>query len=152
VTTVIHELDSGRRGHVIRIDIPEDLPPIDVDIALVNRVLTNLLENAIRHSPRGTPITIRATLIDQDRIEVSVSDLGIGVSPQRRNEIFEVFARRNDDAGAGLGLTIAKTFIEAHGQRIWVDDAPEGGARFCFTLPLAAPLPEESKLVAHPHH
>jgi two-component system sensor histidine kinase KdpD len=139
VTTVIHELDSGRRGHVIRIDIPEDLPPIDVDIALVNRVLTNLLENAIRHSPRGTPITIRATLIDQDRIEVSVSDLGIGVSPQRRNEIFEVFARRNDDAGAGLGLTIAKTFIEAHGQRIWVDDPRRWGQVLLHPAPCCTP-------------
>jgi two-component system sensor histidine kinase KdpD len=81
-----------------------------------------------------------------------VADLGPGVSPNRRGEIFELFARRDDDAGAGLGLTIAKTFIEAHGQRIWVDDGPEGGARFCFTLPVAASLPEEPELVAHPHH
>jgi two-component system sensor histidine kinase KdpD len=152
VTTVVNDLISGPRGHVIRVEIPEDLPPTDVDIALVSRVITNLLENAIRHSPKGTTITIRARLIDQDRIEVSVADLGPGVSPNRRGEIFELFARRDDDAGAGLGLTIAKTFIEAHGQRIWVDDGPEGGARFCFTLPVAASLPEEPELVAHPHH
>jgi two-component system sensor histidine kinase KdpD len=152
VTTVVNDLSTGPRGRVIRVQIPKDLPPIDADIALVSRVLTNLLENAIRHSPRGAPITVCAALVDQYRIEVSVTDLGPGVSPHRRSEIFELFARRDDDAGAGLGLTIAKTFIEAHGQRIWVDDGPEGGARFCFTLPVAAPLPEESKLVAHPHH
>jgi len=152
VTTVVNDLTSGRRGHVICVEIPDDLPPIDADLVLINRVLTNLLENAIRHSPKGTPITIHATLTDQDGIEVSVTDHGPGVSPHRRNEIFELFARRNDDAGAGLGLTIAKTFIEAHGQHIWVDDAPEGGAKFCFTLPIAAPLPEEPNLAAYPHH
>ena len=152
VTTVVDDLASGPRGHVIRVEISEDLPPTDVDIALVSRVITNLLENAIRHSPKGTPITVRARLIDQDRIEVSVTDLGPGVSPNRRGEIFELFARRDGDAGAGLGLTIAKTFIEAHGQRIWVDDGPEGGARFCFTLPVAASLPDEPELVAHPYH
>jgi hypothetical protein len=67
-----------------------------------------------------------------------------------------VFACRDDDAGAGLGLAIAKTFVEAHGQRIWVEDAPSGGARFCFTLPVAAPLKEpitqESQLAASSHH
>jgi two-component system sensor histidine kinase KdpD len=152
VTTVVNDLTSGRRGHVICVEIPDDLPPIDADLVLINRVLTNLLENAIRHSPKGTPITIHATLTDQDGIEVSVTDHGPGVSPHRRNEIFELFARRNDDAGAGLGLNIAKTFIEAHGQHIWVDDAPEGGAKFCFTLPIAAPLPEEPNLAAYPHH
>jgi two-component system, OmpR family, sensor histidine kinase KdpD len=115
-------------------------------------VLTNLLENAIRHSPKATPITIYATLTDQDHIEVSVTDHGPGVSPHRCNDIFELFARRDDDGGAGLGLTIAKTFIEAHGQHIWVDDGPEGGAKFSFTLPIAAPLAEEPKLASHSDH
>jgi two-component system sensor histidine kinase KdpD len=72
-----------------------------------------------------------------------VADHGPGVRPERRDEIFELFARRAGDAGAGLGLTIAKTFVEAHGQRIWIEDAPGGGARFCFTLPVAASIPDE---------
>ena len=63
-----------------------------------------------------------------------------------------MFARRHNDAGAGLGLTIAKTFIEAHGQRIWVDEAPSGGAMFCFTLSVTEPIPEEPKLAPYPHH
>jgi two-component system sensor histidine kinase KdpD len=74
------------------------------------------------------------------------------VSRDRREEIFGLLARRDDDAGAGLGLTIAKTFVEAHGRRIWVDDAPEGGARFCFTLPVAAPIPEELSVGANTHN
>jgi signal transduction histidine kinase len=68
---------------------------------------------------------------------VSVADHGPGISPEQRDEVFGLLARRVDDAGAGLGLSIAKTFVEAHGQRIWVDDTPGGGARFRFTLPAA---------------
>jgi signal transduction histidine kinase len=88
---------------------------------------------------------------------VSVTDSGPGVSPDRRAEIFELFPRREGDAGAGLGLTIAKTFVEAHGQRIWVEDAPLGGARFCFTLPVAAqayeaPVAEEDIVAADSRH
>jgi two-component system sensor histidine kinase KdpD len=77
---------------------------------------------------------------------VCVADHGPGVRPERRNEIFELFARRPGDGGAGLGLTIAKTFVEAHGQRIWVENAPDGGARFCFTLPAAASIPDEPRV------
>lgn len=150
VTSVVDDL--APRGHVIQTEVPEDLPPIDADVVLISRVLTNLLENALRHSPKDQPITVRAALSGQDRIEVSVTDRGPGVSPDRRNEMFELFARRPDDAGAGLGLSIAKTFVEAHGQKIWLDGSPGGGATFCFTLAVATPIPEEPKLVADPHH
>jgi two-component system sensor histidine kinase KdpD len=150
VTGVLDEL--APRGHVICAEIADNLPPIDVDIMLIDRVLTNLLENALRYSPRGAPITIRAIQSTPDRIEVSVTDHGPGVSAERRDEVFELFARRHNDAGAGLGLTIAKTFIEAHGQRIWVDEAPSGGAMFCFTLSVTEPIPEEPKLAPYPHH
>jgi two-component system sensor histidine kinase KdpD len=144
--------DFAPRGYVIRTEIEDDLPPVDADLVLISRVLANLLENAIRHGPKTEPITVCATLTEEHLIEVTVTDKGPGVSPQRRHEIFELFARRSNDAGAGLGLMIAKTFIEAHDQRIWVDDAPGGGARFCFTLPLATTLPEEPTRAAHSHH
>jgi signal transduction histidine kinase len=72
--------------------------------------------------------------------------------PARREEIFELFPRRQHDAGAGLGLTIARTFVDAHDQRIWVEDAPGCGARFCFTVPVAAAIPEEGQLAASTHH
>jgi len=150
VTAVVDEL--APRGYVLCMEIPDDLPPIDVDVVLISRVLVNLLENAIRHSPKSAPITVRAAFTKQHLIEVTVTDKGPGVSRQRRHEIFELFARRSDDAGAGLGLTIAKTFIEAHGQRIWVDDAPGGGAKFFFTLPVAANLSEEPRLAANSHY
>jgi two-component system sensor histidine kinase KdpD len=168
VSAVVTDVTPGLRGHAIEVDLDADLPPIDVDLVLISRVLTNLLENAIRYGPRGSPITVRAertpapglaaapvpanTPAAAATIEVSVTDQGPGVRPEWRNDVFEVFARRADDVGAGLGLSIAKTFIEAHGQRIWVEDAPGGGARFCFTLPVAAPIPEEPRIAADSRH
>lgn len=152
VAGVVGDLTPDRYGYTIDVDVPADLPPIDADLVLVSRVLANVLENAQRYSPKEAPITIRARLDGPDRIEVSVTDHGPGVSPGRRSEIFELFTRRDADAGAGLGLTIAKAFIEAHGQRIWVDRAPHGGAVFRFTLPVAAPIPEEPQLAARAHH
>jgi two-component system sensor histidine kinase KdpD len=136
----------------VQVTLPDDLPPIDVDLVLMSRVLTNLVDNAVRHSPSGAPVLIRAAAVTPEEIELSVTDDGPGVDVGRRDEIFGLFARRDDDAGAGLGLTIAKTFVEAHGQRIWVEDAPGGGARFCFTLPVAAPITEEPQLAARSHH
>ena len=156
VSAVIGDPAPTWHGHDVRVEIPAELPPIDVDLVLMSRVLANLVENAVRHSPADAPIVIRAAATTQGAIELSVADRGPGVDASRRDEIFGLFARRDDDAGAGLGLTIAKTFVEAHGQRIWVEDAPSGGARFCFTLPVAAPLKEpitqESQLAASSHH
>jgi len=152
VSAVAADPAPAWHGHEVQVELPEDLPPIDADLVLASRVLTNLVDNAVRHSPVGAPVHIRAAVGTHDAIEVSVTDHGPGVDPARRDEIFELFARRADDAGAGLGLTIAKTFVEAHGQRIWVEDAPGGGARFCFTLPVATPITEEPQLAASSHH
>jgi two-component system sensor histidine kinase KdpD len=147
VSSVVTDLALGARGYAVRVELPSDLPPVDVDLTLISRVLTNLLENAIRHGPKHSTITVGGALATPDAVRVHVADHGPGVPPECRNEIFELFARRRD-AGAGLGLTIAKTFVEAHGQRIWVEDAPGGGALFCFTLPVAAPIPDEPKVAA----
>jgi two-component system, OmpR family, sensor histidine kinase KdpD len=157
VSAVVADPPPAWQGHDVRVELPADLPPIDVDVVLMSRVLANLVDNAVRHSPAGAPVLIRAAAVTPDTIELSVTDSGPGVDPGRRSEIFELFARRDDDAGAGLGLTIAKTFVEAHGQRIWVEDAPGGGARFCFTLPVApslaeGPVTEEPQLAASAHH
>jgi two-component system sensor histidine kinase KdpD len=147
VSSVVSDLAPEARGYAVRVELPSNLPPVDVDLTLISRVLTNLLENAIRHGPKRETITVGGALAAPNAVQVHVADHGPGVRPERRNEIFELFARRRD-AGAGLGLTIAKTFVEAHGQRIWVEDAPGGGARFCFTLPVAASIPDEPKVTA----
>ena len=148
VANVISDLGPALRGYPVRLALEEQLPPVDVDVTLISRVLTNMLENAVRHAPKGTPITVGAAPGPPGTVLVSVDDHGPGVSPERRDEVFGLLARRNDDAGAGLGLSIAKAFVEAHGQRIWVDEAPGGGARFCFTIPAAELAAEEEKQVA----
>jgi two-component system sensor histidine kinase KdpD len=146
VNGVLRDLTPSMRGHAVVVDIPSELPPVDVDIVLISRVLTNILMNAVRHSPKDSSIAISAVRNDEETIEVSVTDHGPGVPADRRGEILGLLARRDDDAGAGLGLSIAKTFVEAHQQHIWVDNAPEGGAVFCFTLPVAKSMPEELRL------
>jgi len=152
VGTVVSDLIPALRGHAVQVDVPQLLPPADIDATLISRVVTNLLENAIRHAPKGTPITIAARPIPAGAITVCVTDQGAGVSPERREGIFGLLARRDSDAGAGIGLSIARTFVEAHGQRIWVDDAPDGGARFWFTLPTAQLIPEEPPRGAGARH
>jgi two-component system, OmpR family, sensor histidine kinase KdpD len=152
VSAVLGNLSQQLSDRDMHVELSPGLPPIDADIMLMSRVLANLVQNAVRYGPPDTPITIRAAGLGEDAIELSVTDHGPGVDPGLREDIFEFFARRADDAGAGLGLAIAKTFVEAHGQRIWVEDAPCAGARFCFTLPVAAPIPEESALATSAHH
>jgi two-component system, OmpR family, sensor histidine kinase KdpD len=151
VAGVVADLTGALRGHEVRLEVGDSLPPVDVDVTLISRVLTNLLENAIRHAPKGTPIIIGARPSAADAVVVFVSDSGPGISPDRRDEVFGLLTRRDSDAGAGLGLSIAKTFVEAHGQSIWVDDAPGGGAKFSFTLPVAQLITEETRLGATAH-
>jgi two-component system sensor histidine kinase KdpD len=139
---VIDDSRGVLREHPLRLEVPDDLPPVDVDVVLISRVIANLLENAARHGPKATPITLEARDVGR-AVKFCVSDEGPGIARERRNEIFDLFARRDADAGAGLGLSIAKTFVEAHGQRIWVEDALGGGARLCFTVPVAESLSEE---------
>jgi two-component system sensor histidine kinase KdpD len=142
VSNVIADLPQDSPARSADIQIPVNLPPVDIDTVLIGRVLTNLLDNASRHAPPNTPITIRAERSCPGLITVSVSDRGPGIAINRREEIFGLFLRRQADTGTGLGLAIAKTFLDAHGQRIWVDNVP-GGATFCFTLPIATDLSEE---------
>jgi two-component system sensor histidine kinase KdpD len=120
----------------VEVLLPEQLPAIEVDHLLIGQVLTNLLDNADRHSPPGTPITVSGEL-ENGGLALSVADNGPGVPEGEREAVFESFVRFDTGGRAGLGLALAKTFVEAHGGRIWVEEPPDGGARFVFTLPLA---------------
>ena len=150
VADVLDELTPALRARELELDIAANLPLVDVDIVLISRVLTNLLENAARYGPKDTPITIAANPAELSTVELSVADHGPGVSIDRRSEIFGMYNRRDRDSGTGLGLAIAKTFVEAHGQHIWVEEAIGGGARFCFPLPTASPA-KESPRGPYPH-
>jgi len=119
-----------------------ELPLVDVDVQRIEQVLLNLLANAIRHTPDGGTIRIEAISVGGE-IQASVCDSGSGLRPSDIDHVFDRFyradeARSGDDGGAGLGLSIAKALIEAHGGRIWAENAVDGGACFRFRLPTAA--------------
>ena len=130
-------LRSTLGDHPVDEVIPEGLPAVDIDQPLISQVLANLLDNANRHAPPMSVITVAAE-VRGDRIALSVADTGPGVPLSEREAVFDRYVRFDTGGRAGLGLTIAKTFVEAHGERIWVEDAPQGGARFVFTVTIAA--------------
>ena len=126
------------------------LPLLDFDAVLVERVFCNLLDNAAKYTPPGSPLSIRAEL-EGDVVWVGVEDSGSGVPVEMREEIFTKFTRGDPESarsGVGLGLSICRTIVEAHGGRIWVENRPDGGACFIFTLPVGSPPVDDGLLDA----
>ncbi len=111
------------------------IPAIDVDPFRLAEVLSNLVSNALRHTPAGGEVRVTAVATDQG-VEFSVVDTGTGISPDRLPHVFDRFSRSVDSPGAGLGLAIAKTLVEIHGGRIRAESDP-GGTTIVFTLPPA---------------
>ena len=137
VSDAVRPLQTALGDHHVEAAVPDGLPDVDVDRVLIGQVLANLLDNANRHTPASSVITLAGELRG-DRVAVTVSDQGAGVPAGEREAVFDRFVRFDTGGRAGLGLTIARTFVEAHGEHMWVEDAPGGGARFVFTLPLAS--------------
>jgi two-component system sensor histidine kinase KdpD len=141
---------SGRR---LSIHLTHGLPLVRADAVLLSQVLSNLIDNAVRHAPGDSPIEIEARGKD-DTVEVAVKDRGPGLGDGDPARFFESFVRgraETDSGGVGLGLAIAKAVIDAHGGRIWARNRPGGGAEFRFTLPAAAVEPgADDALVARP--
>jgi two-component system, NarL family, response regulator NreC len=117
---------------------PPDLPPVRVDAYRIRQVFSNLIENAIKVTPRGGSVRLTAHA-GGDEIVFSVRDTGPGISQDQLPKLFERFwqARRDDRTGAGLGLAIARGIVEAHGGRIWAESEPGAGSTFSFSLPTA---------------
>jgi two-component system sensor histidine kinase KdpD len=152
VGAALNRMDDRLRGREVRVQLSPDLPLVPFDSVLIEQVLINLLENATKYTLPGTPIDVGARVHDEV-IEVDVSDRGPGVAMQDRERVFEKFyrAKEGEGGGVGLGLTICRGIVSAHGGRIWVDDRPGGGASFRFTLPLRAPhVAEASRLTLEP--
>jgi two-component system phosphate regulon sensor histidine kinase PhoR len=130
-----------RTGLTLHVEVPSDLPPVRVDRGRIEQVLINLVHNAVKFTPEGGDIVVRAELADQ-MVQVSVRDTGVGIAAEELPRIFERFyksdaARRSP--GSGLGLAIAKHIVQAHGGTIWAESTPGAGATVSFTVPLAAP-------------
>ncbi|MFC1927091.1 sensor histidine kinase [Chloroflexota bacterium] len=139
VTSWQPQLTAG--GISLSLEVPDDLPPVNIDWQRVNEVLHNILENAVAHTRKGGTIKIAASQKGK-WVEVSVSDTGEGIPAEDLPHIFERFyrvdkSRARATGGSGLGLTIAKRLIEAHGGTIVVQSKLGEGSRFSFTLPVA---------------
>lgn len=125
-------------GHPVRVDVPEDLPPIELDYVEIQQVLSNLVENAAKFSPAGSEIGISVGREDGN-VRFAVRDHGPGIAASDSERIFQPFVRLaragHGPRGVGLGLAIAKRLVEAHAGTIWIDRAISDGTRIVFTLP-----------------
>lgn len=126
----------------LNFNIPTDLPPVQADRDKIERVLINLLDNAMRYTPKGGEILVAARANEADMVQVQIADSGPGIPPHEREQVFAKFHRIKDNdplrgnKGSGLGLTFCKLAIEAHGGHIQVDaESPLSGASFSLTLP-----------------
>lgn len=134
--TVLSRVPAELRERV-RFELPEDLPPVQVDFSQIARALLNVVENALTYSPAGSAVTVGARELAGDTL-VWVSDLGPGVPDPEKARVFGRFFRgsaASGSAGTGLGLTIAAEIAHAHGGRLWVEDNVPCGARFVMALP-----------------
>jgi two-component system sensor histidine kinase KdpD len=143
VGSALRALQGTLDARRVRVSLPADLPLLHVDAALFERVLCNLLENAVKYTPAGTPIDISA-MESGDRVRMVIDDRGPGLPKHREEAIFQMFERgRKESAtsGVGLGLAICRAIVEAHGGAIAGQTRPDGGARFTIDLPRGDPPP-----------
>lgn len=144
VGVALIRLEERLRGRQVTVSLPPDLPLVPLDDILMEQVFVNLLENAARYTPAGSPIDVSAAVVDGS-VRVDVADRGPGLPPGDEERIFDKFHRGSQEGapgGVGLGLTICRGIITAHGGRIWGENRPGGGAVFRLTLPLTGPPPD----------
>ncbi len=119
--------------------VEDDVPLLKLDFVLIEQALTNLIHNAVLYTPKGTEVTIKSYL-EENKCAISVVDNGPGLPEEDTEKVFEKFYRAANGrpGGTGLGLTIARGFVEAHHGKITVRNRPEGGAEFIIYLPMDA--------------
>ncbi len=148
VSRALDNLDPAARG--ITVDIPESLPEINVDPAILERVIVNLTENALRYSPAATPPLLTASALG-DRVELRVVDRGPGIPEQDRDRMFVPFQRLGDTdntTGVGLGLALSRGLTEAMGGMLTAEDTPGGG----LTMTVSVPAVTEPGYECEPGH
>lgn len=139
---VLRALDGVPATRVL-VDVDERLPPVVTDPGLLERVVANVVENAVRHSPSGTPVTVQAASIGE-RVHLRVCDRGPGVPEADRERMFDAFQRLGDAPagdGVGLGLAVARGLARAVGAGLEADTTPGGGLTMTVTLPVAQSVP-----------
>ena len=144
--------------HSVAVEIEDDMPVARVDAQAVSEVIYTLVDNAAKYSPAGAPILVAARRVGDDTIRVSVEDRGEGIPAHLRERVFDKFFRasgerdagRNRPSGMGMGLSIARGIVEAHGGRIWIESGAGSGSRVLFTLPIGDEEATVEKLAAFP--
>ncbi|CAA9588457.1 Clock-associated two-component sensor histidine kinase SasA [uncultured Synechococcales cyanobacterium] len=127
------------KSQQVKIDIPNDLPAVYADGEKVRQVLTNLLDNAIKYTPAGGVIKVSMLHRTTQKVQVSISDNGLGIPVENQKQIFEEqfrLPRDQDQEGYGIGLALCQRIIRAHYGQLWVDSLPQQGSCFHFTLPV----------------
>ena len=147
VQETVNRIRRQSAAHKFFIDFREGLSPIPADQLRLERILYNLLENAIKYSPKGGEIRVFAKL-EKEYLVIGVSDQGVGISVSDQARLFRPFQRLETPGfdsvkGAGLGLLVCRRLVEAHGGWIWVESEPDVGSTFFFTLPLRNALSEQ---------
>jgi two-component system sensor histidine kinase KdpD len=138
IGAALSRLEEALADRVVNIQLPDDLPFVPIDSVLIEQVFINLLENALKYTPPDRPIDLSAST-DGTVVILAVADHGPGLPVGDEQRIFEKFYRARaaqNGSGVGLGLTICRGIIEAHGGRIWAENRSGGGAVFRFTLPI----------------
>ena len=143
VGTALGHMEKRLQGRPVAVELPTDLPLVQLDAVMIEQVLVNLIENAVKYTPPGSPSEISAAQ-QNGVVGVEVADRGPGVAAGDEELVFEKFYRGHDATirGVGLGLAICRAIIEAHGGKILAWNRPEGGAVFRFTLPATERPPE----------
>jgi two-component system sensor histidine kinase KdpD len=141
VGVALNRLEEALGTRPVEVQIAEDASLVPADEMLLRQVLVNLIENATRYTPPDARLFI-ASRRTAEGIEIEVADSGPGVRPSEEQAIFEKFHRASTTAGGmGLGLTICRGIVSAHGGRIWCENRKEGGASFRFVLPVDGEAP-----------
>lgn len=141
IGVVLNRFSERFKERPLELNIPPDLPFVPFDALLIEQVLSNLLENALRHTPIGTPVEI-AVIPKKSAITIEIADRGPGIPAGEEEAIFGKFTRStNTRMGAGIGLSICRAIIEAHGGRIWAENRADGGAAFKFVIPIEGTPP-----------
>ncbi|HET7541262.1 MAG TPA: DUF4118 domain-containing protein [Polyangiaceae bacterium] len=145
VGAALNRLDESLAGRAVHADLPPDLPLVPLDAVLVQQLLVNLLENALKYTPAGSPIEIRARA-QPESVEIVVADRGPGIPPGEERRVFDKFYRLSggEGGGVGLGLAICKGIVMAHGGQIFAANRAGGGAEFHVILPVTGEPPSSA--------
>jgi len=141
IGVILNRFSDRLKERTLELKIPPDLPIIPFDTLLMEQVLSNLMENALRHTPPGTSVEITITP-QESAVMIEIADRGPGIPAHEEETIFKKFTRStNTRMGAGIGLSICRAIIEAHGGRIWVENRSGDGAAFKFVIPVEGTPP-----------